>query len=216
MKLKRTLITLPLLFSLLGGCSSAYYSAMEQVGVHKRDILVDRVEEARDAQSDAQEQFQDALEQFQSVVQFDGGELSKQYNSLKAEYDDSVSAAEAVNNRIDKVQTVAEDLFAEWQQELTQYSNSKLRSQSARKLKDTKRRYRQLLAKLQTAEKRMQPVLATLQDNVLYLKHNLNARAVGELKGEFQGIRQDINLLVRDMQTAIRESDAFIREMEAG
>jgi len=73
-----------------------------------------------------------------------------------------------------------------------------------------------LLVKLQTAEKRMQPVLGTLQDNVLYLKHNLNARAVGELKGEFQGIRQDINLLIRDMQRAISESDAFIREMEAG
>ncbi|WP_027856659.1 DUF2959 domain-containing protein [Marinobacterium jannaschii] len=212
----KSLLALPLVIGLLSGCSGAYYSAMEQVGIHKRDILVDRVEEARDAQSEAQEQFQDALEQFRSVVQFDGGELSKQYNSLKAEYDDSVSAAESVNSRIDNVETVAEDLFEEWQQELTRYSNSKLRSQSARKLQDTRRRYRQLLAKLQTAEKRMQPVLATLQDNVLYLKHNLNARAVGELKGEFQGIRQDISLLVRDMQNAISESDAFIREMEAG
>lgn len=212
----KSLLALPLVIGLLSGCSGAYYSAMEQVGIHKRDILVDRVEEARDAQSEAQEQFQDALEQFRSVVQFDGGELSKQYNSLKAEYDDSVSVAESVNSRIDNVETVAEDLFEEWQQELTRYSNSKLRSQSARKLQDTRRRYRQLLAKLQTAEKRMQPVLATLQDNVLYLKHNLNARAVGELKGEFQGIRQDISLLVRDMQNAISESDAFIREMEAG
>lgn len=37
----------------LGGCSSAYYKTMENFGVEKRDILVDRVEEARDAQDDA-------------------------------------------------------------------------------------------------------------------------------------------------------------------
>ena len=38
---------------LVSGCETAYYSAMEQVGVHKRDILVDRVDEASEAQEDA-------------------------------------------------------------------------------------------------------------------------------------------------------------------
>jgi hypothetical protein len=51
-----------------GGCSKAYYGAMEKVGIHKRDILVDRVEGARDAQSEAQEQFKSALEQFGTVI----------------------------------------------------------------------------------------------------------------------------------------------------
>ena len=40
---------------IVGGCSSTYYGAMEKVGIHKRDILVDRVEDARDSQEDAQE-----------------------------------------------------------------------------------------------------------------------------------------------------------------
>ena len=37
------------LVTFFGGCSKAYYGAMEKVGIHKRDILVDRVEGARDA-----------------------------------------------------------------------------------------------------------------------------------------------------------------------
>ncbi|EAR59790.1 DUF2959 domain-containing protein [Neptuniibacter caesariensis] len=202
--------------SLLAGCQTAYYSAMEQVGIHKRDILVDRVEDARESQEDAQEQFRDALEQFRSVVSFDGGELDTLYNRLQGEYDDSVAAAEDVSARIRKVEQVSEDLFEEWEDELTKYSNRKLRDQSAAKLRTTKARYAELLRSLKKAEKRMPPVLSALQDNVLYLKHNLNARAVGSLKSEYRGIKSNIDLLIRDMEKAIADSDRFIKQMEQG
>ena len=216
MQKKIAFYLLPLMFTLLTGCQTAYYSAMEKVGVHKRDILVDRVEEARESQEDAQEQFKDALEQFRSVVSFDGGELDKLYNRLQSEYDDSVAAAEDVNKRIEKVEQVSEDLFDEWQDELDKYSNRKLRDQSAAKLRTTKSRYQALLRSLKQAEKRMPPVLSALQDNVLFLKHNLNAKAIGSLKSEYRGIKSNIDLLLTDMEKAIRESDRFIKEMEQG
>lgn len=216
MQKKIAFYLLPLAFMLLTGCQTAYYSAMEKVGVHKRDILVDRVEEARESQEDAQEQFKDALEQFRSVVSFDGGELDKLYNRLQSEYDDSVAAAEDVNNRIEKVEQVSEDLFDEWQDELGKYTNRKLRDQSAAKLRTTKSRYQALLRSLKQAEKRMPPVLSALQDNVLFLKHNLNAKAIGSLKSEYRGIKSNIDLLLTDMEKAIRESDRFIKQMEQG
>lgn len=198
----------------LSGCQSTYYSAMEQVGVHKRDILVDRVDSAKEAQVEAQEQFKDALEQYKSVVNFDGGELEPLYNRLEAEYDDSKSAAEAVTSRINRVEDVAEALFEEWQVELEQYNNARLRSQSERQLKDTRTRYKKLLSSMRRAERRMQPVLVALNDNVLFLKHNLNARAIGALKGELATIRQDVDTLIKDMQSAINESDRFIKTLE--
>ncbi len=213
-RLKITLLIV--LITALTGCQTAYYSAMEQVGVHKRDILVDRVEEARESQADAQEQFKDALEQFKSVVAFDGGELDKIYNQLEAEYDDSVEAADDVSSRIRKVEQVSEDLFEEWEEELDQYTNQKFRSQSAAKLRTTKVRYKELIRSLKKAEKRMPPVLNALQDNVLYLKHNLNARAIGSLKSEYKGIKSNIDLLIRDMEKAIQDSDRFIQQMEQG
>ena len=41
--------------TLLAGCETAYYSAMEKVGFAKRDILVSRVESARDSQQEARQ-----------------------------------------------------------------------------------------------------------------------------------------------------------------
>ena len=64
-----------MLFPFLGGCSGVYYDAMEKVGIHKRDILINRVEDARDAQSEAQEQFKSALEQFGAVVHIEKSNL---------------------------------------------------------------------------------------------------------------------------------------------
>ena len=204
-----------LLLTFLTGCQSAYYSAMEQVGVHKRDILVDRVDSAKESQEEAQEQFKSALEQYKAVVNFDGGELEAMYNRLEGEYEDSKSAAESVTKHIDSVQDVAEALFEEWQEELAQYSNASLRRQSERQLRDTKRRYKSLISSMRKAERRMEPVLVALNDNVLYLKHNLNARAIGALKGELNAIRQDVDVLIRDMQTAINESNRFIKDLES-
>ncbi len=212
---KRLLVVITALIA-LSGCQSAYYAAMEKVGVHKRDILVDRVEEARDAQDDAQEQFADALAQYQAVIQFDGAELETLYNRFKDEYDDSAAAAQEVTDRINQVEQVAEALFDEWTDELSQYQNAALRAQSAQQLKSTQRRYNALLRTMRQAEKRMAPVLSALNDNVLYLKHNLNARAIGALKGEFAGLQQNIDRLISDMERAIQESDAFIRDMETG
>ena len=74
----------------------------------KSAISGGRVESAKDAQEDAQEQFSSALEELSALIAFDGGELEKVYKGLKSEYESSVSSAERVSARIDKVQDVAE------------------------------------------------------------------------------------------------------------
>lgn len=64
----RKLLVIVAVVGLLTACQSAYYAAAEKVGYHKRDILVDRVEDARDAQQDAEEEFQSALEQLSELI----------------------------------------------------------------------------------------------------------------------------------------------------
>lgn len=202
-----------LLIGVLSACESTYYGAMEKVGVHKRDILVDRVDDAKDAQTDAQVEFQDALSQFRAVVSFQGGDLEALYDRLNNEYQDSVKAADTIRERIDKVESVAEALFDEWEDELDLYSNERLKRESNAKLSDTKRRYKTLISSMAKAEKSMAPVLDALQDNVLYLKHNLNASAIGALKGELNSIDRDVSSLLANMSAAIKESDAFIAQL---
>ncbi len=198
----------------LAGCARTYYSAMEKVGIHKRDILVDRVAEARDSQAEAQEQFKSALEQFGSVVKLEETDLKQAYDKLAAEYEDCAGAAQRVSDRIRKVESVAEALFDEWADELDQYQSRKLRRASEQQLKETRRHYRQMLRSMHRAEKSMQPVLLSLHDNVLFLKHNLNAQAIGSLRTEFSGLQQDINGLLGQMNAAIEESNRFIAAME--
>ena len=203
-----------LVLAVLGACSSAYYKTMEGFGIEKRDILVDRVEDARDAQGDASEQFASALDQFRATVAFDGGDLEKTYDRLNAGYERCVAEADGVSARIDAVESVAEDLFAEWEQELDQYSKAELRRASASMLNDTRSRYKQLMASMRRAERSMDPVLESFEDQVLFLKHNLNARAIGALRNELDSIERDTANLIKQMQAAIAEANAFIDSME--
>lgn len=203
------------LFSLtLTGCEGTYYAAMEKVGMHKRDILVDRVEDAQDAQQDAQQEFQSALEQLSSLIDFDGGELQTVYEKTQDAYDDSANAAARVNQRIEQIEDVANDLFDEWQDELALYDSATLRRTSEAKLKQTQRSYRTLLRVMKRAAAKMDPVLATLKDNALYLKHNLNAQAVGAIQGEYANLQQDIEQLINEMNLSIRESEKFLATLE--
>ncbi len=198
---------------ILMGCSSAYYGTMEKLGYHKRDIMVSRVESARDAQEEAKEQFKSALEQFSSVLKVDGGELEEKYAQLKAAYDKSAARAEAVQERIEEVEDVSEALFDEWQTELDQYTSDSLRRSSARKLRQTKQQYAQLIGAMKRAEKKMAPVLRAFNDQVLFLKHNLNARAIASLQTELASVEAEVNSLIRDMEASIKEADVFINAM---
>ncbi|MGQ9427383.1 DUF2959 domain-containing protein [Gilvimarinus sp. F26214L] len=198
---------------LLIGCQSAYYSTMERFGVHKRDILVDRVEDARDAQADGQEQFTSALDQFRAMVEFEGGELEERYDALNAEFEDSEAAAEEIHDRIDAIEEVSGALFDEWEDELAQYSDASLRRESRNQLNSTQRRYGELIAVMREAENRLDPVLDAMRDQVLYLKHNLNARAIQSLRGEVNVINRDVDQLLEAMRKSIAEADEFIEDM---
>jgi chromosome segregation ATPase len=209
-----TIFTLAFLIFFISGCTKTYYSAMEKVGIHKRDIMVDRVEDARDSQADAQKQFKSALEQFDSVVKLKETDLKKAYDRLNGEYEDCEEAAETVSSRIEKVESVAGDLFDEWEQELTEYQNKELRRSSQEQLRKTQKRYKKMLASMHQAEASMTPVLKIFKDNVLFLKHNLNAQAIGSLQSEFGNLKGEINVLIQKMNDAIKSSNTFIADLK--
>lgn len=199
---------------LLTACSTAQYAVMEKFGIHKREILVDRVEDARDSQQEAKEQFASALEEFSAVLNFDGGTLEDKYKQLNAELEESEDRAQDVRERIDKVEDVAEALFDEWEDELSLYSSDNLRRSSAKKLKETRKHYQNLMTAMRRAEAKIEPVLTPLRDQVLYLKHNLNAQAIASLQSELGRVEGDVSSLIREMEAAIREADAFIKQLE--
>ena len=199
----------------LAGCATAYYSTLEQFGIEKREILVDRVVLAAESQEEAKEEFADALEAFRAVVDFDGGELEKTYDKLKNEYEAADREADRVRTRVKDVQVVAKDLFKEWRKELDQYQSATLRQDSEELLKATEARYDELETKMLAASSSMDPVLAIFAERVLYLKHNLNARAIAALGKESAQIEADVEKLIAEMERSIAEADAFIADMKA-
>lgn len=211
---RNTTLALLAMTALLGGCETAYYSTMEKVGFAKRDILASRVEDARDSQQEARQEITDALTEFGKVVSYDGGDLETQYRKLSDQLDDSEDAAEAVRSRIRDVESVADALFDEWRDELAQYSSASLRTQSEQQLRQTRARYAEMIAAMKRAEGRLEPALQPLRDQVLFLKHNLNARAVAGLKGEVTRIDAQVNQLVTELDAAIAEANRFIADLE--
>jgi len=212
--IKMKFIKILILSLLLTSCSQAYYSAMEKFGVEKRDILISRVESAKGEQEKAKKQFESSLEEFSELVNFDGGDLEDKYKTVKSEYESSESRASAVTKRVDSVEKVATDLFKEWESELSQYSNASLRTKSRKKLVQTQTRYKPLIAAMRNAEQKMTPVLRVFKDQVLFLKHNLNAKAVASLKTELGDIQREVAGLVREMNTSIEQADRFIDGMQ--
>jgi len=196
------------------GCQTTYYAMWEKMGKEKRHLLRDQVENSRNDQEKASEAFKDALTRLKEIYGLEGGDLEKMYGRLSDDYDNCQERAEIIDERIGKIQRIASDLFSEWRQEIDQIQNPNFRSQSARKLKATQSRFESLESSLLIARKRMNPVLANLRDYVLYLKHNLNAQAIGSLKGEAASIETDVDRLVRDIQRSIKEADAFLKDFE--
>ncbi|HEY9154446.1 MAG TPA: DUF2959 family protein [Opitutaceae bacterium] len=211
-----TAITVALVTLALAGCSSAYYGAMEKIGIAKRDILVDRVSEARKSQEEAKDQFQSALDHFIAVTNVQRGDLKRRYDDLNREYTRSQDRATDVRNRIAAVSDVADALFSEWKKELHEYSDQNLRRESEREYDETRRRYEDLMSAMRTAASRMDPILAKFHDQVLFVKHNLNAQAIAGLSATSEGLQKDITRLIDDMERSIREADGFIRAMREG
>jgi chromosome segregation ATPase len=209
---KAAIVSVILLF--VAGCNSLYYGTMEKFGKYKRDILVDRVKDARDAQQQTKEQFASALDKFRSVVNVEGGKLQEKYDQLKSELDKSESKASAVRKRISDVEDVANALFDEWTKELDQYKNSELKAESKKKLDQTRQKYAQLISLMKQAESKIEPVLSTFRDQVLFLKHNLNAQAVASLQSELGTMESDIGRLITEMEKSITEADSFIKTMQ--
>ena len=216
------LLLLPVLLVVVlsaAGCRStldaAYYRTMEAFGQEKRDILVNRVEDARESQEDAKEQFASALEEFSALVAFDGGDLEDLYDRLSRDFERSEARAEEVREHIGDVERVAGALFDEWEEELAAYSDPALRRTSAQKLDETRQRYDEMIQVMRRAEDKMDPVLNAFRDQVLFLKHNLNARAIASLETTAAELQSEVATLIEEMEASIDEANRFIDQMQA-
>ncbi len=201
--------------AVLPACSSTGIAIREKMGTPKREQLVDRVDETRVAQESAKEQFATTLDELKALAGYDSSELDSAYKRLKSQLDRAASRADKVRSKIKSVDRVANALFAEWEKELEAYSTDSLRNASARQLDETKSRFNDVIYAMRKAESKMNPVLAAFSDQVLFLKHNLNARAIASLDSTLLELETEIAVLIADMEASIAEANSFIDDMSS-
>lgn len=188
-----------------------YYQSRESLlGHHKRDIVVIQVEQTCNSLVNTRDQFEDALQQFKSIVNVKESSLEHRYKLLQRQYDFCKSKSDDVSHRIAAIEEVSGSLFNEWEDELAHYSNRALRSKSRQQLKASKQQYARLIKMMRKAESRIKPVLSAFKDQVLFLKHNLNAQAIAALQHEFIEISIDISQLIEVMEITINEASQFV------
>lgn len=211
----KNILLILILFSLTacGTAQKVQYSAMEKVGIHKRDILVDRIEKTSKLQEQTKQEFKSAYEELTALVSVDDRGLEAKYKKLATAVKNSEDSTDQLKDRIASVDQVAAALFDEWKQELDEYSNPKLRKISDTNMRSTKQRYAMIYRQMQDSFAKIEPVLQVLQDNTLYLKHNLNARAINGITNEVMSVGGKVAELIKQMEASIAESKKFIDGM---
>jgi chromosome segregation ATPase len=196
------------------GCSSMKYSFWEMFGKEKRDLLKSDLNGLVSDQNAAKQKFGTALDRVKALTHFQGGDLEAEYEKLKSAHEDAAASAKAIDSRISDIETVASDLFDEWKKEDDQMQTASLKDDSERKLAETKRRYDSMHSSMVASRKSMDPALTLLNDQVLYLKHNLNAAAVGSLGTSMADVEKSIASLQQSIEASIREAQGFIDTMQ--
>jgi hypothetical protein len=60
----------------------------------------------------------------------------------------------------------------------------------------------------------MDPILVVFNDQVLFLKHNLNARAIASIQDEVTVMEEEVANLIVDMNAAIAEAESFVKQLK--
>lgn len=205
--------SIALLFLLLTGCKSFYYDALEHTGIHKRDLLMQRIEKVRDAQTAAQKQFEATLLEYRSVVLFQSGDLNERQAQLEEDYRAAQLRARNVRYHLQGVDSVADDLFSEWKAELKGYRTAELRRAAEADYDRTRQQYQALRDQLNETEARLQPLLDLLGDQMLSLRHSLNARTISRSSDAYTQLEHDMKSLFEEMTRANDQADMFIRRL---
>jgi hypothetical protein len=199
----------------LAGCTSSYYKAMRTFGKEKRDILVSRVKDSKKDQQQAKEQIKTTMESFQALTGFQGGQLEKNYKKLNGEYEKAADSAQKLHQRIDSIDRVSGDLFKEWQKEIDGMQDKKLKTQSSAMLRQSRLSEAGYVKAMRQTEARMTPVITAFRDQVTFLKHNLNARTIGSLKGTSAKMSTDVDVLMISLDGSMAQADALIASLSA-
>ncbi len=201
--------------TMLTSCSTVYYNFWETFGQEKRDILKSNLVSVKNEQVEAQEDFKSTLDKIRATYNFTGAqELENYYDDIADDLADSREQATGLKTRIRRIEQIGDDLFAEWKSEAEQIGNKDLRRDSLAKREQSLKKFNTMLVSLNHSEKSLDPVLVRLNDHVLYVKHQLNAKVMGAFQIETNSIKAGIAKLIVDLEKSTQATADFISQIQ--
>ncbi|MBB6428381.1 DUF2959 family protein [Algisphaera agarilytica] len=198
------------------GCTSTYVAAWKQLGWESRDLLVDQVQDTRSRQEAAKVEFTSALDQFRATYEFDGGELEDAYKKLQKSYDRCYAQADDFRDEIGGVKRLGAVFFKEWESDIEEQTVPEYKKAMIKQRDDTQASFDAMVAKMDEAADKMDPVLESFKGRVIFLKSSLNAQALATLQENADELVDGIEALIAEMNQSIAEADEFIAAMGAG
>ncbi len=213
MKTKWMAILTGMVLGAMGCNNSLGYNLQEAMGTPKRQVMVSRVQDTRDSMKDTKKAFASALQQFGSVYKEGGSKLENKYVILKKEYENCNSKASELRRQIANVKSIGQVLFAEWQKELDQFTNEQMRKLSETKMQQTREKYVAMTTGMDRVSARMTPALNSMNDQLLNIKHSLNALITVSLEEELIQLRTHTDSLMAEIDSAVEHCNTFIGSM---
>lgn len=190
-------------------CDRAYYKMWEALGREKRDLLTSEIKQTRESQSKLQTEFVATFERIKKEYTFEGGEVENTYRALSKDYKALDERRNSVTKHVEKVDALAEDLFEEWRKEANDMNDTSLRSQSLTKLEQSQAKFAEVAQKYAGMLEVVNGSLKRLHDHVIFMKHNLNAQALGALKRELHAMQPELDRLVAEINRSIALASEF-------
>jgi hypothetical protein len=192
----------------LTGCGGAYNAT----GQYKRDILLNRIDKVRQSHEQAKKQFEVVLANYSRIIDANSGGIRKEYNKLDRERKRVQVVTDEILRRVKDVEAVGKPLFRNWEDELDKYENEAMRRSSEEQLDITRRNYLKLVHSIKATQRKIVYVQQSLNDQVLYLSHNLNTKALSEFKKEVIPIKVEVAELIKSMGKSINETKTFVND----
>jgi hypothetical protein len=161
---------------------TAFGVSAQDEGVKQIQQLIKKATAGVESINDAKAQVQKTMDAYNGVLAPDVKDRRDAYKKLQKEMATADKKRAEVSSKTGEMNAEADKLFKSWEGSLAAIASPDLRKRSEERLQRAQERFAEIRQTGQSASGLYAPFMKSLQDQVNFLGHDLNAGAVASLK----------------------------------
>ncbi len=179
-------------------------------GVKMVERLVSKARSTVEAIANTKAQLGKTMEVYNALMADTATDRKGLYKKLQQQMTSTEQRRAEIKLRADEASAEAANVFKSWADSAAAISDPGLRKRSEDRVSSTKASLAQVQAAGQKAGDLYAPVMKTLQDQVTYLGHDLNASAVASLKPDAAKLNAQVQELTKQLDDTISSANTAI------